>query len=169
MPEPKRAEPEASRPHMPPQYGILEPTKGGGLLPWGWATERLAKSRTYWIATTQPDGRPHAVPVWGVWLEKFYFSTAARSRKGRNLAANPRCVVCTERTDEAVIVEGVAEEVIDPALVRRFKDAYKAKYQEDVDTSLFGLNAVRPRIAFAFVSDPDEWAGSATRWRFGDD
>jgi len=50
------------------------------------------------------------VAVWGLWLDgAFYFSTAARSQKARNLSANPACVVTTESADEAVIVEGVAE------------------------------------------------------------
>jgi pyridoxine/pyridoxamine 5'-phosphate oxidase len=52
------------------------------------------------------------MPVWGVWADdRFYFSTGRQSRKARNLAANAACVVCAERADEAVIVEGVAEEV----------------------------------------------------------
>ena len=102
---------------MPPEYGILGPKQGKGLLPWNWATGRLAQSRGYWLATTRPDGRPHMAVVWGVWLHgRFYFFTGTDSRKARNLAANPRCVVCPEDTDEAVIVEGVAEEVRDPAV-----------------------------------------------------
>lgn len=158
---------------MPREYGILEPTKGMGLLPWGWATERLSNARSHWIATTRPDGRPHVMVVWGVWLDdKFYFSTSPHSRKARNLAANSRCVVCTERADEAVILEGVAETVSDPKLLRRFEDAYHSKYQEDIDTSqssVYAVYAVRPDVAFGFVSDPDRWAGSVTRWKFDGD
>ena len=55
-------QPKASRPHMP-GYGILDANSGKGLLPWSWATERLAKARNYWVATTRPDGNPHAMPV----------------------------------------------------------------------------------------------------------
>jgi hypothetical protein len=36
-------EPEASRPSLPPQYGLLGPTEGQGVLPWIWATERLTR------------------------------------------------------------------------------------------------------------------------------
>lgn len=166
----KRAEPEASRPYMPAEYGILESTKGMGLLPWSWAMERLSNSRGHWIATTRSDGRPHVMVVWGVWLvDKLYFATYPRSRKARNIAANPRCVVCTERTDEAIIMEGVAEEITDPGLLSQFSDAYRGKYQEDVDTSQFPVYAVRSYVAFGFISDPDKWAGSVTRWRFRDD
>ena len=82
-----------------PGYGILDANGGRGLLPWAWAVERLTRARNYWIATTCPDGLPHCVPVWGVWLDDdnaFYFSSGTQSRKARNLAANPNCVVCPE-------------------------------------------------------------------------
>jgi hypothetical protein len=96
------AAPKASRPFMP-DYGVLDAQSGQGLLLWSWATKRLASARNYWIATARPDGYPHMTPVWGVWLdETFYFSTGRRSRKARNLAADPRCVVCPERADEPV-------------------------------------------------------------------
>lgn len=167
MPGPRRAKPKATRPQMPPEYGILGPTKGKGLLPWSWATERLANSAGHWLATTRPDGRPHVMIVWGVWLASaFYFGTSRHSRKARNLVANPKCVVCAARTDEVVIMEGAAKEVTDPKLIGQFQDAYRRKYQEDIDTSQFPVYAVRPRIAFGFISTADDWAGSVTRWRF---
>ena len=163
------AEPKASRPHMP-GYGILDAKSGRGLLPWGWATERLEKARNYWIATTRPDGRPHAMPVWGVWLDgAFYFSTGRESRKARNLAANPRIVVGAEPADEAIVVEGVAEAVTDPALLRQFADLYGAKYQWDMEGFAEPVYAVRPAAAFAFIAGTGEFTGSATRWLFDKD
>jgi nitroimidazol reductase NimA-like FMN-containing flavoprotein (pyridoxamine 5'-phosphate oxidase superfamily) len=164
--------PQASRPYMP-GYGILDADAGRGLLPWSWATERLAKSHNYWVVTTRPDGRPHVMPVWGVWLGgaesggAFYFSTGANTRKAQNLAANPSCVVCAERADEAIIVEGVAEPVDDPSVYARFADAYKAKYDWPVEQATSPAYAVRPRVAFAFRENED-FEGSATRWRFSD-
>jgi pyridoxamine 5'-phosphate oxidase-like protein len=160
-------EPEASRPSLPPQYGILGQTEGQGLLPWHWATERLARSRGYWFTTMRPDGRPHVAVVWGVWLhDAFYFGTIASSRKARNLAANPNCVVCPEQTDEAVILEGVAEQVIDPTQRTHFHDAYATKYQEELDPDEFIIYAMRPRVAFAFISDAIAYPRTATRWTF---
>src|SRR2546427_9849951 len=92
--------PKPSRPHMP-GYGLPKGTKG--LLPWGWAEQRLKKSHNYWITTVRPDGSPHTMIVWGLWLDgRFYFSTGRQSRKARNLAANPKCILCTERADEAI-------------------------------------------------------------------
>jgi pyridoxine/pyridoxamine 5'-phosphate oxidase len=83
----KRDEPKANRLTVP----VYERSaKNAGVLPWKWAADRLKKSRQYWIATTRPDGSPHLMVIWGVWLgESFWFSTGAKSRKARNLAANP--------------------------------------------------------------------------------
>lgn len=140
-------DPQASRPHMP-GYGIADAGGGKGLLPWSWASERLEKAHNYFVSTTRPDGGPHTMPVWGVWLDQaFYFSTGRQSRKARNLVANPSCVVCPERGDEAVIVEGVAEEVTDPAVFRRFAEAYYKKYQWKVEPSQDPVYAVRPQMS----------------------
>ncbi len=141
-----------------------------GLLPWSWARERLSNSHGHWMTTVRPDGRPQATIIWGTWIDdRLYFGTSPHSRKARNLLANPSCVVSTESTAEAVIVEGVAEKVIDSQLLRRFRKIYRGKYLEDIDTQLFPVFVVRPRVAFGFISDPMRWAGSATRWLFEDE
>src|SRR5262245_2158881 len=63
--------PKASRPHMP-GYGVPKDNKG--LLPWSHLTKRMAEAQNYWICTVSPDGRPHATPVWGLWLDdRLYF------------------------------------------------------------------------------------------------
>jgi PPOX class probable F420-dependent enzyme len=77
-----------------PGYGIVGPTQGSGLLPWSWAEERLTASRNYWVASSWPDGRPHAMPVWGIWHDgALWFSSSRQSRKARNLAADPRVAI----------------------------------------------------------------------------
>lgn len=165
----QRAAPTASRPSMPLSYGIQPPTEGQGLLPWTWAAERLAQSRGYWLATTRPDGRPHLAVVWGVWLgNRYYFATSVASQKGRNLVANPHCVVCPEDTAEAVIVEGIAAAVTDRDAVEHFSKAYATKYAEEIDTDLFQVYRVQPVVAFATVSDAERFPMTATRWRFAD-
>lgn len=163
-----RATPKAGRPYMP-GYGILE--ANDGLLPWEWALERLTSSRNYWIATTSSDGRPHCVPVWGIWLDdSFYFSSGAKSRKARNLAANPNCVVCPEDGLHAVSLEGVVEQISDAETIRRFVDAYNPKYQWDLKPETLldmgPLFAVRPRKVIAVDATPGQFQRSATRWLF---
>jgi hypothetical protein len=166
-------EPRASRPHMP-GYGLLDAPGGQGLLPWSWAEERLLSTRNYWLATIHPQGRPHVMPVWGVWLEgAFYFSSGIRSRKVRNLESNPHCTVCTDQPEQPVILEGTAARVSD---IRRIQDVariYNEKYQWNLVATQAGvqddqgnggpLYAVTPRLVFGFYED---LAGSATRWSF---
>src|SRR5208282_6616448 len=127
-------EPKASRPHAP-GYGLPEGNKG--LLPWSWAEQRLKRSHNYWIATVKPGispdkASPHTMVVWGLWQDgRFLFSTGSKSRKARNLAQNPSCVVCTELANEAVIVEGVAE-IADVAARRKMLPIYERKYKFDM-------------------------------------
>lgn len=162
--------PIASRPYMP-DYGIRPANEGRGLMPWEWAVERLTNSRNYWIATTSPDRQPHCVPVWGVWLDHaFYFSTGAQSRKARNIAANPKCVVCPENGDQAISLEGTMEKAVDAATLERSVEVYNSKYSWDftVETlvALGPVFAVRPRKVLGFDDSPDDFPGSATRWTF---
>jgi hypothetical protein len=160
------AEPKASRPHMP-GYGILDPDKGKGLLPWSWASERLAKAHTYWVATTRRDARPHVMPVWGVWLDvAFCFSTGSQSRKARNLAENPRCVITCEVSEAQIIVEGVAEVMIGSELNRSFADAYGPKYEWDMDGFNEPVYAVKATVVFGFTAAAGEFTSTATRWTF---
>ena len=107
-----------------PGYGITPSGDSEGVLPWSWAVERLTKAHNYWVATGGRGAAPQLTAVWGVWLDgAFYFSFAATSRKARNLAEDARCAISTERADEAVIVEGIAELVAGKALLERIQDA----------------------------------------------
>ena len=146
-----------------PGYGISESSEG--LLPWIWAEERLRDSRNYWVATVRPDGRPHLMPVWAVWVsDALYFSTARTSTKARNLFANPNCSVSTEHGDEAVIIEGAVIHEEDHSALRPAWDAYKAKYDWGLEgESMFAL---RPKVAFAFIESAEQFSTAATRWRF---
>ncbi len=146
-------------------YGIAEGDEG--MLPWRWATERLEQSRNYWISTTRPDTRPHAMPVWGVWLDDaFFFSSGSTSAKARNLAANPAIVVHVESGNEAVILEGRAERVLDDALSRRVSEVYWPKYDVNWDTSgePDSWFVVRPARAYAWAERT--YPSSATQFDF---
>lgn len=166
MPATKRArgrrEPRATRPHMP-GYGISTGKKG--MLPWKWAEDRLRRSRQYWIVTVRADGRPHVMPVWGLWREgAFYFSTGGRSRKAQNLAANPNCIVCNENAEEAVIVEGAASIWKDAAPFEDFAREYLKKYKWDIRGMREPLYRVTPRVVFGLYEK--KFPVTATRWLF---
>jgi general stress protein 26 len=158
---PSRA-PKASRPHMP-GYGM--PTGTKGLLAWTWAEQRLRTSHNYYLMTVRPDAMPHAMPVWGIWVNaRFYFSTGARSRKAQNLTANPSCVVCTDHPSEAVIVEGTASPMADAALLAELAPSYARKYASfELDPKLGPIFEVRPRVVFGLR---EKTFKAATRWTF---
>ncbi len=147
-------------------YGVS--TSSDGPLAWGHAEKRLAGARNYWIATTRPDGRPHAAPVWGVWVEGgLYFGTGRSSVKGRNLAHSPVLVVHLESADDVVILEGEVEEVRDRDPFDAVDAAYRAKYGMGVseagdDGAVWYV--VRPRKAHAWLEN--DFPNTATRWRF---
>ena len=132
------------------------------MLPWAWAAERLATSRNYWIVTAKPDAAPHAAPVWGLWLgDAVVFSTSLESRKGRNLARDPRVVVHLESGDEVVILEGGAERI---ELDARIADAYEAKYAFRPEASGGLWLKVAPRVAYAWLEA--DYPRTATRFDF---
>jgi hypothetical protein len=158
------ASPVASRPHAE-GYGIQQDEDS--LMPWTDAETKVAASRNYWICTARPDGRPHAMPVWGVWHDgALYFGTGDATVKARNLAANPAVVVHLESGDDCVIIEGVAERGFPNDLAGPLNDAYRAKYglgitEADEDAPIF---CVRPRVAFAWLET--DFPNTATRWRW---
>jgi PPOX class probable F420-dependent enzyme len=158
-------EPVASRPGFPTGYGIRSDEEG--LVSWSEAAAKLAEARNYWIGTTRPDGSPHAMPVWGLWLEdSFFFSSGSASRKSRNLARDPRVVVHLESGDDVVVVEGPAQRVTDADELRRIAELYSAKYDFEFDPSNpdYPVFRVRPRIAYAWLER--DFPATATRYAF---
>jgi nitroimidazol reductase NimA-like FMN-containing flavoprotein (pyridoxamine 5'-phosphate oxidase superfamily) len=159
-----KREPKADRPFAP-GYGIMSAGDGKGLLPWGWVANKMDSCRTFFLATIHATtARPHVMPLWGVWVDDgFYFSTGSKSRKAQNLAANPACTVTNDDGEEAVIIEGVAEEEKDAAALERMAAAYKKKYKMDPRDMKEPIFKVRPSRVFAFVERT--FPQSATRWR----
>lgn len=98
-------------------------------VPWALQRRRLERASDYWLSTTRPDGRPHVVPLWGVWLDGgLYFSTDPASVKGRNLAAEPRAAVHIDGGHDVLVVEGTTARVHDDTVHARVDDAMAAKY-----------------------------------------
>jgi hypothetical protein len=142
-----------------------------GLKPWSWALERLEKSHNYWISTTRPDGRPHLMLIWGIWWQDaFWFSTGVRTRKAKNIAADPHCVIGTEKADEAVILEGIVEEIKDHSIWKQLAQIYNGKYGGDVEPLLLSSGGsvfrLQPQVAFAQDEHAENFAESVTRWHF---
>jgi len=141
-------------------------------LPWAWALHRLVEARTYWICTTRPDGRPHARPMWGLWLDDV-FSFRTGSPAAANLAVHPQITMHVDSGSEVVIVEGEAD-VATPARAEHYAQAYELKYHWPVDPAdpHRPIRDLIPHVVFGWLSDPTGLDGGAafhatpTRWHF---
>jgi nitroimidazol reductase NimA-like FMN-containing flavoprotein (pyridoxamine 5'-phosphate oxidase superfamily) len=124
----------------------------------------------YWVCTVSPDGRPHATPVDGLWIEdQLYFGGSARTRRHRNLAANPAACIHLESGTDVVILHGEAHELRAPdrSLTVRLAEASARKYGYGLKPEDFGAGGTfvfRPRWALAWKQFPKD----ATRWRLQD-
>ncbi|GIV65496.1 MAG: pyridoxamine 5'-phosphate oxidase [Bellilinea sp.] len=160
-------QPSVDRPKMPPGYGLSP--HDDGFLSWEEVESRLIAAKNYWVCTTRFNGRPHAMPVWGIWQEDcFYFGTDLQSVKGRNLMRNPHLIIHLESGDDAVILECRAEPVNDPLVLKRVLQNYANKYNVFSDESeLIGgtiFFAARPYKVLAWRES--SFPTTATRWRF---
>ena len=154
---------------------------GSAPLRWSRALKQLeaGTAASYWLATTNPDSRPHVAAVGALWVDgKIYFTTSTRTRKGRNLAANPACVFSVSITGIDLVVEGSAVRITDrPTLLRLAQryaaqgwpasvsgEALTAKYSApSAGPPPWNLYVVKPATAFG-VATAEPWG--ATRWQF---
>lgn len=100
----------------------------------GRAARRLAdeKQRNIWLASVRPDGRPHLVPIWFVWVdERLYLCTGPDSVKAQNIRANPRVSLALEDGSSPVVVEGRAR-LLDGAAPAEVAAAFRRKYDWDI-------------------------------------
>ena len=136
---------------------------------------------TCWLATINADGSPHVTGIGAMWADgMFWFETGERSRKGRNIARDPRCTLSVALLEFDLVVEGEAQRVTDAAVVAAMADRWAAEgWPCRVDASGQALTAdysapsagpppwfvyrITPRSATALsIVEP----GGATRWRF---
>jgi len=146
-------------------------------LTWADVRTRVSEAEDFLLATTDPDGRPHVVPVLCVWLDgAVCFVTFRQSRKTRNLVQNNGCAVTVPGDDLDVVIEGTAERVRDAARLQKIADLFPVKYPwwhpfvrdsefyDPADTAdPRHVYAVEPAQVFAFGKED---GFSATRWSF---
>ncbi|MGY1672279.1 pyridoxamine 5'-phosphate oxidase family protein [Geodermatophilus sp. SYSU D00710] len=128
--------------------GEIDPRYGDASAPappWADVERLLADAQLYWVVTVRADGRPHAVPLVGVWQDGFAFCTGAGEQKKRNLDGNPHVAVTTGSTGAHgwdsgldVVVEGTATRVTDPQELRALAAAWYAKYGDDWHFAVHG-------------------------------
>lgn len=157
---------KASRPRIAPIYGVPKHTKG--LLSWDHVRERMTNAKVYWICTATRDGKPHATPVDGLWLDDgLYFGGDPSTRRNRNLDANPAVCVHLEEGYDVVILEGEAHPLGAPEreFAVRMANASNQKYGYGVspdDYARGGSYVFRPRVVYAWKQFPQDM----TRWEF---
>jgi pyridoxamine 5'-phosphate oxidase-like protein len=132
-----------------------------------------------WLATTRPNGRPHLAGVGALWHDgRFYIVSGAGTRKSRNLAENPNCVISVGLPGIDLVVEGSAERVTDDGTLHRLAELYRAQgWEPEVKDGAFtapysapsagpppwDLYEITPTTAFGVASAEPH---GATRWRF---
>jgi nitroimidazol reductase NimA-like FMN-containing flavoprotein (pyridoxamine 5'-phosphate oxidase superfamily) len=146
----------------------MQPTRGH--IPWSNVDARLRSMREIWVATSSPNGRPDATPVWFWWDgDVVYFTCAAVANKARNIAHQPEVVVLNGDGADPIIIKGRAERVTDADELERIDRAYAKKYVEPStgeSATIFVADdhvyRVRPRLVSAW-----SYATAATRtdWR----
>ncbi|MGY1773213.1 pyridoxamine 5'-phosphate oxidase family protein [Blastococcus sp. SYSU D00813] len=160
----------ARGPPPPPPRGLTQAPGTGG-----------PGRHTFWLATTDADGRPHVTGIGALWVSgAFHFETGETTRKARNLARDPRCSLSVATDEFDLVVAGVADVVDDPAVVadtaaRWAADGWPCRV-DDSGTALtaefsapsagpppWRVHRLTPRRATALLTvEP----GGATRWRF---
>lgn len=83
---------------------------------------------TAWLATTNPDGHPHVVPLGIVRGDgKVYFTSGPKTRKSMNLATDPHCAVSVATEPFDIVIEGQARRVTDDATLGRLANQFAAE------------------------------------------
>jgi PPOX class probable F420-dependent enzyme len=101
--------------------------------------ELLDACTTVHVATLNPDGTPHLVPMFFVVREgQVVFWTYRSSQKARNLARDPRLACTVERGERTEVVQclqlnGTGRVSDDPALVREVGEALHRRYVGPLD------------------------------------
>ena len=155
---------------------------GHAPIPWTRALKQLAaNSGTYWLATARPGSGPHVAAVGALWVDgNVYFVSGAGTRKSRDIAKDPRCVVSISLKDLDVVIEGAARKVRDEATLKRLARLYAAQgwpavvrngaFTYDYSAPSAGpppwsLYVIAPVTAFGVATAEPH---GATRWRFDD-
>ena len=136
---------------------------------------------TCWLTTINADGSPHVTGIGALWVDRaFWFETGERSRKGRNIARDPRCALSLALHDFDLVINGAAHQVTDPATVAAMAQRWAADgWPAEVDGTGHALTAefsapsaggppwhvyrIDVQEASALQTVPP---GGATTWRF---
>jgi len=98
--------PKVSRPKFPKGYA----DNPASYVDWEWVAEQLTEAKHYWLCSVRPDGRPHVVPRWGVFMDdKFFYDGSPETRHAQNIVGNPNVSLHLENGEKAIIMEGISQ------------------------------------------------------------
>lgn len=121
---------KVTRPQFP--QGYVDHPKSE--VAWEYVEKRLRESKNYWLCSVRPNGRPHVIPRWGIFMDgKFYYDGSSETRHAQNIVKNSNVSLHLESGSDVVIMEGEAMPAGKPDLsfALRLSDAYREKYADD--------------------------------------
>jgi hypothetical protein len=139
---------------------------------------------TVWLATINPDGRPHLTGVGALFVQgTFWFESGDQTQKARNLARDSRCALTLSTQEFDLVIEGEARKVTDSRTVARMAAQWAAVgWPVRVDDTGTGLTAeysapsagpppwyVYRVVALKASAVSTVEPGGATRWEFDAD
>jgi nitroimidazol reductase NimA-like FMN-containing flavoprotein (pyridoxamine 5'-phosphate oxidase superfamily) len=156
-----KQEKSRDRPYIA-DYGIEE--SDNGLLDWDFVQNEMKDAKNYWLSTTKSDSRPHAIPIWGSWInDNFYFGGGSETQNRKNLAENPHIIVHSESGTKVVIIEGKVSIEKNENVIKEIKMDYMRKYNLDHPPPFYRVNKTK-----VFCWDMNDYAGTPTRWKFNE-
>lgn len=147
---------------------------------WLDAQAQFQQATKYWLTTINPNGKPHVMPIFSIWLDDcVYFTSNPDAQKAKNIAQNPHCVITADGKTLDVIIEGEVQRVTDKDTLEKVRQRYADKYNWPitVDGDAYTAPYAAPsagnppyqlyeiRLTKAFGFGTDEIYG-ATRWEF---
>lgn len=135
--------------------------------------------RPAFLGTIGVDGRPHSAAIAALWLDgDIYFTSGDKTRKSRNLAANPACTISASLATIDMVLEGKAVKVTDqPTLellaARCREGGWPVQVEGDAFTAPYAAPSAGPApwslYRFTFhtaIGNATSEPHGATRWKF---
>lgn len=117
------------------------------------------------LATVDPEGRPHVAPIWYLSDRSrgaVYFSTPEDTRKAANIERTPEVALTVDEGAryfelKAVVLEGQASVVEDPAEREAVEEAWCRKYFDQPTRPDYMGDLYRGRPWVWYRVDPGHW------------
>ena len=162
----------------------LDTMYGSQAIPWSRPRDLLVVGASsieaaFFLGTVRPDGRPHAAGIGAAWHDgDLYFQCGPKTRKARNVAANPACTISARLPGMDLVFEGEARRVTDAPTLEAIAAVYReggwpVQVEGDSFTAPYSAPSAGPPPWHLFRLTAHTVFGvagaephGATRWRF---